>query len=221
LGHSEVWGPAGDCLLVVGLTGGIASGKTEVDREFEILGALVVDADQVARDIVLPGTAAYEKIVGRFGEGILDEAGAIDRAALAGVVFADEDKRLLLNSITHPAIFQEMVRLVRERAENLRPGEVPVVILDAALIVDTGVSGVFDLLLVVTADEEQRVHRLLEMRGMTEDEARSRIASQLDESKRMAMADIVIDNNASIEELRSRVREVWGELSRRAFEAYS
>jgi dephospho-CoA kinase len=221
LGHSEVWGPAGERLLIVGLTGGIASGKTEVDRELIHLGALVVDADQVARDVVGCGTPTYRRLLNEFGEGILGADGEIDRAALAGMVFGKPEKLQLINGITHPAIFQKMLRLVSEYAEGLGPEKAPVAVLDAALIVDTGVSGVFDMLIVVTADEGLRVKRLVEMREMDEAEARSRIASQVPDARRVEMADIVIENNGSIEELRHGVSEAWEDIVGRARRDYS
>jgi dephospho-CoA kinase len=221
LGHPEVWGPTGDSLLIVGLTGGIASGKTEVDRELKRLGALVVDADAVAREVVEPGKPAYETIVREFGDIILDGLGAIDRPALAAIIFNDGEKRSLLNNITHPAIFQEMIRRVRVYADGRGPEDVPAAVIDAALIVDTGVTGVFDLLVVVSAEEESRVRRLVETRGMSESEARGRITSQVPDSKRVAMADIVIENNDTVDDLRAGVSEVWEEISRRARKVYS
>ncbi len=220
MGHPEFWGPAGDRLIVVGLTGGIASGKTEVDREFERLGAFVVDADAVARDVVEPGTPTFEAIVREFGKGILGDGGAIDRAALAEIVFADEEKRALLNSLTHPAVFQEMARRVAEYDAGRAGDSVAAVILDAALIVDAGVGGLFDMLIVVTADEESRVRRLVENRGMSEDEARGRIAAQVPETRRIEMASLRIANDGTIEELRERVSEVWREIERRAAAGY-
>jgi dephospho-CoA kinase len=221
LGHPEVWGPAGERLLIVGLTGGIASGKTEVDRELARLGAFVVDADQLARDVVLSGTAAHARLVSEFGDGILGPEGEIDRVALGAMVFGIPEKLQLLNSITHPAIFLEMIRRVTDHAEGLSPGEVPAAVLDAALIVDTGVTGVFDLLVVVTADGGVRVRRLVEMRQMDEDEARRRIVSQVPDSRRVEMADIVIENNGSLDELHARVGEVWTEIGLRAARDYS
>lgn len=216
MGHAEVWGPAGEHLLVVGLTGGIASGKSEVDRELERLGALVIDADAVARDVVEIGTPGHDAVVKAFGDRVLDASGAIDRPALADIIFSDEDSRKLLNSITHPAIFQEMIRRVTEYADNRAPEEVPAVVLDAALIVDTGVTGVFDLLVVVTAGEATRVTRLVETRGMSEAEARGRIASQVSDSRRAKMADLTIINDGTVEELKDRVGDVWEEIGRRA-----
>lgn len=216
MGHAEVWGTAGEDLLFVGLTGGIASGKSEVDRELESLGALVIDADQVARDVVLPGKPTLDTLVTHFGTPILDDAGHLDRPALADIIFNDDEKRLLVNRIMHPAIWKEMADRATDYAEARKPDQAPAVVLDAALIVDTGVTGVFDILVVVTAPEELRVRRLSEMRGMPESEARARIASQFPDEERVAMADIVIENDGSIEDLRESVRRAWGEIAGRA-----
>lgn len=221
MGHPDVWGPAGGRLLIVGLTGGIASGKSEVDRELERLGLPVVDADALARQVVEPGTPTYETLVRQFGDCVLDEHRCVDRAALASIVFGDEEKLVLLNSITHPAIFQEMMRRVAERAETLGDGEVPAIVLDAALIVDAGVTGVFDLIVVVIADEETRVRRMTSERGMAEAEARGRIAAQAPDSERQATADIVIENDSTIEELHRRVSEAFERIAERARKDYS
>jgi dephospho-CoA kinase len=216
LSLKQLWGPAADSLLIAGLTGGIASGKSEVTAELKRLGAEVVDADQVARDVVMPGAPAYEKIVESFGKGVLDGSGQIDRAALAREVFCDEQRRQALNGITHPAIFAEIAVRIDSYADGLADDDVPAVVVDAALIVDVGVSGVFDLLLVVTSDERKRMRRLVEFRGMPEAEARERIASQVPEEDRISMADIVIENNGSLEDLKARVAEVWRVISYRA-----
>jgi dephospho-CoA kinase len=166
--------------------------------------------------VVLPGKPALGALVERLGDGIIDRAGCLDRPALAEIIFNDDEKRLLVNSITHPAIFQEMGRRVTAYAEERSPSEVPLVVLDAALIVDTGVTGLFDVLVVVTADEETRVRRLVCDRGMPEEEARARIASQFPDEKRVEMADMVIENNGTFEELRAGVRRVFDALSERA-----
>lgn len=218
---SEVWGPAAGKVLVVGLTGGIASGKSEVTSELRRLGARVIDADRVAREVTLPGTSVYQSLREEFGESILGEEGEINRGALAGAVFADESKRRVLNSIAHPAIFTGIVEGVKNFAGNLGPDDVPAVVIDAALIVDVGVSEVFDLLIVVTADEGARLERLTRYRGMDESEARDRISSQIPDRKRLGMADFVIENNGSIEQLKSRVAEVWGEIEKRSRSGHS
>ena len=220
MGHSEVWGPAGDKLLVVGMTGGIASGKTEVARALRLLGALVIDADDVARDVTLPGGQAYEPLLKEFGDVILDRSGRIDRAALASEVFGDEGKRRALNTITHPVIFAEIIRQVVEHADNLEPGDVPAAVVDAALIVDVGASSVFDILIVVAAEVEARVGRMACDRGMAEGESRGRIAAQITDSERLGKADLVIENNGTLDQLRSRVGEVWTEITKRSRALY-
>ncbi len=220
MGHSEVWGPAGDRLMVVGLTGGIASGKTEVARELGKLGALVIDADQVARDVTMPGTPVLRGLVDQFGGGILDKSGQLDRGELARLVFGDEKNLQLINGITHTAIFSEIMNRVTARAESLAVEDVPAVVVDAALIVDVGASAVFDLLVVVTAEVELRIARLTGDRGMSEEESRERITSQVLDSKRVEMADLVIENNGTLDDLRSRVGEVWREIERRSRSSY-
>jgi dephospho-CoA kinase len=220
LGHPEVWGPAGDKLMVVGLTGGIASGKTEVATELTRRGALVIDADEVARDVVLPGASAYGPIVREFGESILDADGQIDRAALAQIVFGDDGRLLKLNGITHPAINLEIMRRVMEHADGLQDGDTPAVVIDAALIVDIGASGIFDLLLVVSADEETRLRRMVEDRGMDPSEARDRLSSQISDEKRRAMADMLIENDGTMGELRAKVGKVWEEIRQRSLSLY-
>lgn len=202
--------------MIIGLTGGIASGKSEAAAELARLGAMVIDADVVAREMVMPGAPAYARLVMEFGDEILDGDGRIDRPLLARVIFADERKRLLLNSITHPAIFTEMARQINDYSARLTRSDVPAVVVDAALIVDVGVTGVFDVLVVVTSDEPERFGRLVQHRGMDEGEAKERIRSQVPDRKRVSMADIVIENNGTIQDLRLRVARVWEDISRTA-----
>lgn len=216
MGLREIWGPEANRILLVGLTGGIGSGKTEVASELAKLGANVIDADEVARDISLPGTRAYEEIVNEFGDVVLDSSGNIDRESLASLVFGHEDRRRRLNGITHPRIFEEIIQRVRRSAAGTGNGEVPATIVDAALIVDVGASGAFDMLLVVTADEDIRVRRMEKHRGMSEEEARGRVASQVPEAERITRADVVIENNGTLDDLRHRVADAWEEIKKRA-----
>lgn len=220
MGHSEVWGAAGDRLLLVGLTGGIACGKTEVALELSRLGAMVIDADSVARDVTAPGGEAYSAIVEYFGKEVLDRSNEIDRGVLAGMVFDDQSKRLALNAITHPAIFSEIIHRVGEYASDLDTTDVPAAVVDAALIVDVGASSMFDLLLVVCAEEDERIKRMIADRGMNESECRSRISSQIPDCSRLEMADLVIENNGTLNELRRAVGDTWNEIERRARELY-
>lgn len=220
MNRSEIWGPAADRLLIVGLTGGIASGKTEIADELVRLGGTVIDADEVNREVTLPGSDVHGDLVERFGNGILDNEGRVDRTALSRIVFGDESKRQLLNSITHPAIFKTILGDVNRCAEGLGPGDAPAVVIDAALIVDVGVSGIFDLILLVTADDDVRLSRLLDKRGMAEQEARARIASQVPDSKRRENSDMVIENNGTVEQLRSKVQAAWEEIGRRSRELH-
>jgi dephospho-CoA kinase len=212
LNRTEIWGPAADKLLIVGLTGGIASGKTEVADELARLGARVIDADEITRQVTLPGMSVYKALIEAFGRGIIDENGTINRLALSRIVFEDDKKRKLLNSIIHPEIFKTISREINTYARDLQIQDVPGIVVDAALIVDVGISGIFDLIILVTADEDVRLSRMLDKRGMSGEEGRARIESQVPEAKRLESADIVIDNNGDIEQLRSIVAEVWEEL---------
>ena len=215
-----MWGPAAEGLLIAGLTGGIASGKSEVSNEFGSLGATRIDADELAREVVTPGRPAYKAIVEEFGRGVLAEDGSLDRKALASLVFGDKKKLELLNSITHPAIFSGIARCIEDYASSMRPGDVPVVIVDAALIVDVGASAVFDTIIVVSANALMRVRRMVETRGMDEAEALTRISSQAAEAKRVEQAQIVIENEGSLEELKSKVGAAWERLKAEALARY-
>jgi dephospho-CoA kinase len=198
-------------MLLVGLTGGLGSGKTTAARMLADRGAVVVDADRLARDALEPGTTAFESVCELFGRDILDPAGRIDRQELAARVFADETKRRALESITHPEVF----RLLAETVDAHR-GTDHVIVFDAALIVETGFHEAVDILVVVSAPQEAQVRRAAESRGMDEDEARSRIAAQADPARREGVADIVIRNDGDLEDLEARVDELWRELRARS-----
>jgi dephospho-CoA kinase len=170
-------------------------------------GAVLVDADQIARDIVEPGTPAHAKIVEHFGRGILSGDGKIDRAKLGAVVFNDKAKLALLNEITHP----EVMRRIGERLEELK-GTDHIVIVDVPLLAEVGAGSMFDLILVVTAAQDSQVERMRKTRGMEESDARARIAAQLPTSEKSAIADIVIVNDGTVDELSKDVHRVWETL---------
>jgi dephospho-CoA kinase len=201
--------------MLVALTGGIASGKSTVARRLERLGAVVVDADQVARDVVEPGTPALARIAEVFGPGVITADGRLDRAALGAIVFGDDEARRTLNAITHPAV-GERSRALFAAAEQADPDAV--VVYDVPLLVDehgNGRADEFEHVVVVAADEETRVRRLMQLRGMDEDEARRRIASQAPESARLAIADEVIDANGTLEQTIAQVDALWARLHQR------
>jgi dephospho-CoA kinase len=190
------------CVLRIGLTGGIGSGKSTVSRLLAERGARLVDADVLAREVVQPGTPGLAAIEDAFGSGVLTADGALDRPALAAVVFADPEARRRLDGIVHP--------LVRARAVELI-GAMPadaVVVQDIPLLVETGQADSFDLVLVVEADPDVRVARLV-ARGMTEADASARIASQATDAERRAVADVVLDNSGTLEELAAQVDRFW------------
>jgi dephospho-CoA kinase len=189
----------------IGLTGGIGSGKSAVARRFAELGALVIDADLVAREVVEPGTDGLAAVVAEFGEQVLDGDGRLDRPALARVVFADEAARGRLNAILHPRIRAR----VAERIAVASPGTV--VVQDVPLLAETGQAGAFDLVVVVEAPAELRVQRLVRDRGMPAEQARARMAAQATDEQRRAIADVVIVNDGTLEDLRAQVDRCWTE----------
>ena len=189
-------------MLRIGLTGGIGSGKSTVAGLLAARGARIVDADRIAREVVEPGTPGLEAVVAAFGQEVLTPGGALDRPALAAVVFADPDARRRLDGIVHP--------LVRARATELVAAAPPdaVVVQDVPLLVETGQAGSYDLVLVVEADLDTRVRRLVG-RGLAEDDARARIAAQASDEQRRAVADVVLDNSGSVEDLEAQVERFW------------
>jgi dephospho-CoA kinase len=191
-------------VLRIGLTGGIGSGKSTVSRLLVERGAVLVDADVLAREVVAPGTPGLAAVVEAFGPQVLAPDGSLDRPALAAVVFADPEARARLDGIVHP--------LVRRRAAELvaaAPAD-SVVVQDVPLLVETGQAAAFDLVLVVEADPETRVARLVQ-RGLTEDDARARIAAQASDEQRRAVADVVLDNSGTLEQLADQVDRLWAE----------
>lgn len=190
----------------VGLTGGVASGKSTVAGLLAEQGAVVIDADLLAREVVAPGTPGLAAIVEEFGPEVLTADGELDRPAVGAIVFADEEKRRALEAIIHPR--------VRERGAEIEAAAPPdaVVVHDIPLLAETGQATVFDAVVVVDVPEDVQVDRMVRLRGMTEADARARIAAQADREDRLAIATYVIDNTGTHEDLRHRVAEVLAEL---------
>src|SRR3954464_5436972 len=197
-------------MLKVGLTGGIGAGKSEVSRLLVEHGAVLIDADRIAREVVAPGTAGLAAVAEAFGEQVLAEDGSLDRPKLGSIVFADPEKLALLNSIVHP--------LVGARSRELESVEAggAVGVHAAPLLPENGLAPLYDVVVVVDAGPETQLDRLVRLRGMTEQDARARMAAQATRDKRLAIADIVIDNDVPLETLELRVRDVWADLVRRA-----
>ncbi|WP_430592963.1 dephospho-CoA kinase [Humidisolicoccus flavus] len=196
-------------MTFLGLTGGIAAGKSTIARTLQSLGAIVFDADAVAREVVEPGEPAFALIVDRFGQEVLRADGSLDRQALGRVIFDDATARRDLEQITHPAIrarVQERVRAIR--AEH--PGSV--IVYDIPLLVETGAQSTFDSVVVAHAPVETRIERLITRRGMTREEAEARIASQASDGERLAVADYVIDTGGSLDQTHAQTEALWAEL---------
>jgi dephospho-CoA kinase len=198
-------------VFLVGLTGGIGSGKSTVARMLERHGAVVFDADVLAREAVEPGTPGHDAVVERFGPNVLLPGGALDREALGSIVFADPAARRDLEAIVHP----EVRRLFAEGCERYR-GTDAVVVFGAPLLVETGMHTAFDVLIVVAAPVEQQVERLLRDRAMPEAAIRARIDAQLPLADKIEVADVVVDNDGSIGDLQAQVDAVWADLRERA-----
>ncbi len=197
-------------MLKVGLTGGIGAGKSEVSRLLVEHGAVLIDADRIAREVVAPGTPGLAAVVDAFGEDVLAADGTLDRPRLGSIVFADADRLGVLNSIVHPLVGARSHEL-----EEAAPAD-SVVVHDVPLLAENGLARLYDLVVVVDASPDTQLDRLVRLRGMTEEDARARMAAQATREKRREIADIVIDNDVPLETLRRRVRDVWTDLERRA-----
>jgi dephospho-CoA kinase len=190
-------------VLRIGLSGGIGAGKSTVSSTFAAAGGIIVDGDVIAREVVEPGTEGLAALVKAFGEDILLPDGSLNRPALAAVAFSDEEKRKTLNGIVHPLVG-------KRRAELIDAAPVgSVVVEDIPLLVESQMAPLFPLVVMVHADEDVRVARLIEYRGFSEDDARARIAAQATIEQRQAVADVWLDNHGSAEELAAKARELW------------
>jgi dephospho-CoA kinase len=203
-------------MLIVGLTGGVASGKTTVSHVLEEEGAYIIDADQMGRELVRPHTPAWKEIVRAFGKDILREDGSIHRKKLAEKVFADPGQRKLLNQILHPRIRKEMER--RAKAIGQKDPEA-VVVIDAPLLVELGEHRKMEKLIVVTSTQTQQIERLRKRDGISREGALRISSSQMPVEDKVKLADFVIRNEGSFQEMREKTREVFQELKKRAMHA--
>ena len=198
-------------MLLVGLTGGIGSGKSTVARMLEERGAVVFDADLLAREAVEPGTQGHTAVIERFGADVLAPGGELDREALASIVFADPSARRDLEQIVHP----EVRRLFAEGSEAYRDTD-RIVVFSAPLLVESGMHTAFEILVVVSATVATQIERLMRQRGMSEPAIRARIDAQAPLEDKAAAADFLVDNEGSLDELESQVEQLWNDLSTRA-----
>ena len=199
-------------MVLIGLTGGIASGKSVVARRLAEHGAIHVDADALAREVVEPGTPGLAAIAERFGPSVIAADGSLDRAALGGIIFTDSESRLALNAITHPAVWRRAKELFDEATE-VDPDAV--IVYDVPLLVEaSGDRPIrFDVIAVVTASVQTRMERLVNLRGMNVAEAAGRLASQATDEERLAIADVVIDSNGTLDETLDQADSLWAKVT--------
>ncbi|MFP8907174.1 dephospho-CoA kinase [Streptomyces atacamensis] len=197
-------------MLSVGLTGGIGAGKSEVSRLLGEYGAVIVDADRIAREVVEPGTEGLAAVVAEFGEEVLAPDGTLNRPRLGSIVFGDPERLKALNAIVHPLVGARSAELQRAAGEDA------VVVHDVPLLTENGLAPLYDLVVVVDASPATQLDRLVRLRGMDEQDARGRMAAQATREQRLAVADIVIDNDGPLEKLEPQVAEVWRRLRERA-----
>ena len=196
-------------MQLIAVTGGIASGKSAVSARLAEHGAVVVDADRLAREVVEPGTPALARIAEEFGPEFLTPEGALDRARLGALIFGDPERRHALNAIAHPAIGARSHELFAAAAAADPDA---VVVYDVPLLVDADRTGEFDLVVAVVADPAERVRRMVELRGMDRDDAERRIAAQASDAERVAIADVVIDANGSLDDTLAQADALWNRL---------
>ncbi len=196
-------------MFVIGLTGGIGTGKTQVSDILASLGAAIINADQDGHEAYLPNTGTWRDIVAAFGRGVLSESGEIDRGKLGGIVFSDPDALKRLNSITHPRIFE----MIREKISHLDREGVRLVVVEAALLIEANWTPLVDRVWVVTSEEADVVMRLAARNNLSEESIRARIASQMPQTERVKHADVIINNDGDLGQLRSRVQKAWQEAA--------
>ncbi|MFJ5924265.1 dephospho-CoA kinase [Kitasatospora sp. NPDC092948] len=196
-------------MLRIGLTGGIGAGKSEVSRQLAALGAVIVDSDVIAREVVAPGTPGLAAVVAEFGPDVLLPDGSLDRPALGRIVFADPARLAALNAVVHP--------LVRARSAELEAAAGPdaIVVHDVPLLAENGLAPLYDLVVVIDVPDAERLRRLTALRGMPESEALARMAAQATREDRLAVADLILDNSGDLDHLTTRVHELWHHLEQR------
>ncbi|MFI6531453.1 dephospho-CoA kinase [Nonomuraea sp. NPDC050547] len=197
-------------MLKVGLTGGIGSGKSEVSKRLAAKGAVVIDADKIAREVVEPGTVGLARVVAAFGREILRPDGTLDREKLGAIVFSDADHLATLNAIVHPLVGERVATLQNQAAADA------IVVYDVPLLAENKLAPMYDVVIVVDAADDTRIRRLADHRGMPEADAKARIAAQASREARLAIADLVVPNEGSLEDLGARVEQAWEDLRRRA-----
>ena len=197
-------------MLRVGLTGGIGAGKSEVSRRLAAQGAVLIDADAIARQVVSPGTDGLAAVAAEFGDGVLRPDGSLDRERLGEIVFADPARLARLNEIIHPLVGQRMAELEKEAGRDA------IIVHDVPLIAENQLASAYDLVVVVDAAEHTQLDRLTRHRQMSQEQAEARMAAQVSRDQRLAIADLVVDNSSSLAELDRQVGDLWTELRRRA-----
>ena len=202
-------------MLRIGLTGGIGSGKSEVARRLADHGAVLIDADVAAREVVVPGSPGLARIAEAFGGEVLRPDGSLNRERLGEIVFGDPGLRARLNEIVHPLV-REWMQAAEQAAAQASGPPGPVVVHDVPLLAESRGRAGFDVVIVVDVPPELQLERLVSLRGMPPDQARARMAAQASREQRLAVADVVIDNSGSLDDLDRRVTEVWADLERRA-----
>ncbi|MBV9487179.1 MAG: dephospho-CoA kinase [Frankiaceae bacterium] len=200
-------------MLNVGLTGGIGAGKSEVTKRFAALGATVIDADALAREVVAIGTPGLDAVIAEFGEEMRGDDGGLDRDKMAALVFNDDEARQRLNGIVHPLVGERVFELLAQAERDDPDG---ILLNDVPLIVEAGVAERYEVIVVVDAPEDVQLDRLLNIRGMSEADARARMGKQASREDRRAIADYVIDNSGDLADLQRQVDEVWAALVERA-----
>ena len=196
-------------MLKVGLTGGIGSGKSEVAKRLSARGALVIDADLIAGEVVEPGTAGLARVVATFGDEVVREDGSLNRERLGAIVFSDPDRLAALNAIVHPLVAERVADL-QERATGKA-----IMVYDVPLLAENKLASMYDVVIVVDADDQTRLERLAKYRNMSEEDAKARMAAQATREDRLAIADLVIPNDGSIEDLDAHVDKIWTNLAHR------